>query len=90
MLATWIAPQDLASRMGTQHANEATNNARLVGKFGRSYPIFARVALRAAHDAISGETLDLLRLKAAMLKYQPIEREIAVRKAEKPRKFPCQ
>ena len=62
--------------MGTQHANEAKNNARLVGKFGRSYPVFARVALRAAHDAISGETLDLLRLKAAMLKYQPIEREI--------------
>jgi hypothetical protein len=47
--------------VGTQHANEVNNNALLVGKFDGSYPIFARGALRAAHDAISGETLDFLR-----------------------------
>ena len=42
---------------------EVSINAPISGKFGGSYSVFARVALRCMHDAIVVKSLDLLRMK---------------------------
>lgn len=57
--------------MGTQHANEVSNNVGSVGKFGKSYMIFAPGAPRGVHDAISPNSLELCDIASDVLKYQP-------------------
>lgn len=59
--------------MGTQHANEVSNNARLVGKFGKSHTVFARRTLRRTHDVISWKSLDLRWTDSNVLKCRPKE-----------------
>ncbi len=72
----------MASRMGTQHADEVSTNAPIGGKFGGSYSVFARRPLQGAHDALVVNSLDLRRMIQDWLECQPKEQNSPAKDAE--------